>query len=289
MKWAVIGTWDMAEAGLRKASELLKAGAGAEEAVVAGVKCAEDNPQFHSVGYGGFPDCTGHVTLDGGFMDGDTLQFGAVADLEGFASAGEIAASLKDRAYCNFLVGSGAELYARTHGFAQRVNLTPEALALYQKENVESHDTVCFIALDQNGRICVCTSTSGLKGKSPGRVGDTPMPGSGYYAVSEIGGAASTGVGEDISKGALSFQAVQLMKNMDVQQAAEKSVQDLHDLLTEKNGKAREMSLIALDHEGNFGAGTNVDFPFGYVSDETELTMFAAVNQKGKVLIRKKD
>ena len=289
MKWAVIATWDMAEAGIQKAAAMLENGSTAKEAVIAGVKTVEDNPAFHSVGYGGYPDRTGHVTLDGGFMNGDTMQFGAVADLEEFASAGEIAASLADQPYNNFLVGQGAHDYALSHGFAQRNNLTSNTLARYEKENEKSHDTVCFIALDQYGTICVCTSTSGLKGKEPGRVGDTPMPGIGYYAVSEYGGAAATGVGEDISKGALSYEAVQLMRTMDVQQAAEESVHGLKVLLQKKKQGVRSMSLIALDHNGKFGVGTNVDFPFGYASSEIEPFMYIAFNQNGRTVIRKKE
>jgi isoaspartyl peptidase/L-asparaginase-like protein (Ntn-hydrolase superfamily) len=286
MKWAVISTWEMSKEGLKKASVILARGGRAEEAVLAGVQDVESNPQFHSVGYGGFPDRTGHVTMDAGFMDGDTMQFGAVCALEGFASAAEVACSLKGREFNNVLAGRGADEYARELGFRKQNNLTAEALSLMDQE--DSHDTVCFVALDQMGTICVCTSTSGLKGKEPGRVGDTPMPGCGYYAVSEIGGAAATGVGEDICKGVLSYQAVQLMKRRSVKEAAEQAVDELVNLLQVKGQAARDMSLIALDREGSFGIGTNVIFPFCYASSEDEPALYEAESIQETVVIRRK-
>ena len=113
MKWAVISTWKMSLEGCRKAADLLAKGESASEALTVGIEDVEDNASFSSVGFGGLPALDGHVYLDGGFMDGDTLHFGAVGAVEGFRSPIRIARSLVNREFNNFLVGTGAEEYAR--------------------------------------------------------------------------------------------------------------------------------------------------------------------------------
>ncbi len=277
MEWTVIGTWKMAAAGVRIAADILQQGGTAADAVTEGISDVEDNPEFHSVGYGGRPDRTCHVVLDGGFMDGDTLHFGAVGSLEGFRSPVRIARSLMDKEANNFLVGPGAEAYARANGFEERDNLTEAAKEIWKAEKdrlkklsaYDGHDTVCFLARDAHGTICAGTSTSGLFMKEPGRVGDTPVPGSGYYADSRTGAAAATGMGEEIMKGALSYACVMHMKNgMSPMEAAQKAVSDLDRELKERNGHAEAMSLIAVSRQGEWGIGTNVEFTFA-VSDSS--------------------
>jgi N4-(beta-N-acetylglucosaminyl)-L-asparaginase len=290
MDWAVIATWKMSLDGLCKASELLEMGTTVEESLIIGVNNVEDNPAFHSVGLGGRPNREGHVTMDAGFMDGDTLHFGAVADIEGFRSPIRIAQSLVDREANNLLVGRGAEEYARAYGFDQRDNLTDESKAMYQEEKgkrkdpspYRGHDTVCFLAKDIRGKICSATSTSGLFMKDPGRIGDTPFPGAGYYADSYVGAAASTGMGEEIMKGSCSFLAVQYMKQgMDVKEAADKTVRDLDNELVRRNGHAQPISLIAMDKDGNWGVGTNVPFTFTYASSSQVPTLYEVLPSVG--------
>ncbi len=289
MKYAVLATWKMAEEGTKKAAKLLAEGKDCGEAVIEGIAMVEDNPAFHSVGYGGRPNAEGRVFLDGGFMNGDTLHFGAVGSVEGFRSAVRIAASLQDGDANNFLVGEGAERYAEAHGFERRDNVTAEALELYEKEKerlkelsaYDGHDTVCFLALDQSGSLCAATSTSGLFMKQPGRIGDTPLPGVGYYADSKIGAAAATGMGEEIMKGALSYAAVRFLKDgLSAQEAAEKAVSELNDTLVERNGYANPMSLIVLAKDGSYGIGTNITFTYCYASDEEEATVHEIVVER---------
>ncbi len=289
MKYAVLATWKMAEEGTKKAAKLLAEGKDCGEAVIEGIAMVEDNPAFHSVGYGGRPNAEGRVFLDGGFMNGDTLHFGAVGSVEGFRSAVRIAASLQDGDANNFLVGEGAERYAEAHGFERRDNVTAEALELYEKEKerlkelsaYDGHDTVCFLALDQSGSLCAATSTSGLFMKQPGRIGDTPLPGVGYYADSKIGAAAATGMGEEIMKGALSYAAVRFLKDgLSAQEAAEKAVSELNDTLVERNGYANPMSLIVLAKDGSYGIGTNITFTYCYASDEEEATVHEIIVER---------
>lgn len=284
-KWAVIATWKMAENGVKITSRLLSEGTAGKEAVIDGVADVEDNPSFHSVGYSGRPNRDCRVFLDGGFMDGDTLHFGAVGAVEGFRSPVRIAKSLIDREANNFLAGPGAEEYAERNGFEKRDNLTEEMKELYQAEKekrkklsaYDGHDTVCFLTLDQAGSLCAAVSTSGLFMKDPGRLGDSPVCGSGFYADSEAGAAAATGMGEEIMKGCLSYAAVSMMKHgMSAMEAAQKAVSDLNDTLIRRNGHADPMSLICLGKDGSFGVGTNIEFTFVTADDEHEAVVMTA-------------
>lgn len=295
MKWAVIGTWDMSYEGTCIAAKTLKKKTGkCAPAVLDAIENVEDNELFHSVGNGGWPDEKCHVVLDGGFMDGDTLHFGAVGSIQGFRSPARIAYSLKDGDANNFLVGKGAEKYALEHGFEKRNNLTKDAKKRYQNEAekmkklkaYDGHDTVCFVALDQKGHMCTGTSTSGLFMKKEGRVGDTPLPGNGFYCDSLIGGACATGMGEEIMKGALSYAIVNLLDaGLSAMEAAQKAVDDLTKKLTKRNGYAQEMSVICLDKHGNFGIGTNCPFTFTYASDEMNPKIFQATPTKKGIQI----
>ena len=297
MKWAILSTWKMSYQGALEASELLSAHACAADAAVHCIQNVEDNPAFQSVGFGGLPDAEGHTVLDGGFMDGDTLRFGAVGAIEGFRSPVAIARSLKDMPFNNFLVGQGAEAYARQNGFEERDNLTPESFERYQKEkdqnqelcSYDGHDTVCALALDETGSMCAGVSTSGLFLKKKGRVGDSPVIGSGYYADSTIGAAAATGVGEDIMKGVLSFRAVMYLRSgMSPMEAAETAVRELKDELEQRIGKCSPVSLIVLGKDGRFGVGTTIEFPFVYASDEESASLYLASSSKdGHTVIRR--
>ena len=286
----------MAEQGVRISADMLKNHSSAKDATLKGVQDVENNPSFHSVGYGGLPNKEGHVVMDAGYMDGDTLHFGAVAAMEGFYSAAEVAQSLAEGDANNFRAGTGAEKYAEEHGFAKRDNLTEEAKKIYEEKRMEElkpydgHDTVCFVGLDEKGTICTTTSTSGLFMKEPGRVGDTPMPGVGFYADSEVGGAAATGMGEEIAKGALSYAVVDRMKRgMSAQDACETAVKELDASLKKRNGYAQPMSVIALSKDGNWGAGTNIEFTFCVASEEQETTVYEMVEQDGDWVTKKKE
>ena len=99
--------------------------------------------------------------------------------------------------------------------------------------------------------------------KRPGRVGDSPLSGSGFYVDSDIGGAAATGLGEDIMKGCLSYEIVRRMgEGRTPQEACDEAVYPFIEKLKRRYGKAGEFSLIALDRAGNWGVATNVEFTF---------------------------
>lgn len=272
-KWAIIGTWKMADRGLKIGSEILSKSGSSYEAVEKSIIEIENFPFFKSVGYGGLPNERGVVELDAAFMRGDNFSIGALAGIRDFKNPISIAKKLSEEKFNSFLVGAGAEEYAYINNF-ERINmLTQKAKRTWEdrvkeirEKNLfpyDGHDTVCVISLDKNKKMAVGTSTSGLFMKKAGRVGDSPLSGSGFYVDDEIGAAAATGLGEDIMKGCLSLRTIfQMEKGLLPMEAAQKVV-DEFSLKVEKTGeKLRAVSVIALDNKGNWGIGTNVEFTF---------------------------
>ncbi|MCT3193038.1 N(4)-(beta-N-acetylglucosaminyl)-L-asparaginase [Lacticaseibacillus rhamnosus] len=271
--WGVIATWRMAHDGVKKASQLLQANGTAGDAVEALIKTVEAYPYYKSVGYGGLPNENGEVEMDAAFMDGDTLAQGAVAGIHQVLHAVSVARALSHDHYNSFLVGQGATQYAQLNGFEMRNMLTDRAKKRWEKRRAEladakikpydGHDTVGAITLAPTGSMAAATSTSGLFMKRPGRVGDSSLSGSGFYVDSDIGGAAATGLGEDIMKGCLSYEIVRRMgEGRTPQEACDEAVYPFIEKLKRRYGKAGEFSLIALDRAGNWGVATNVEFTF---------------------------
>ena len=271
--WGVIATWRMAHDGVKKASQLLQTNGTSGDAVEALIKTVEAYPYYKSVGYGGLPNENGEVEMDAAFMDGDTLAQGAVAGIHQVLHAVSVARALSHDHYSSFLVGQGATQYAQLNGFEMRNMLTDRAKKRWEKRRAEladakikpydGHDTVGAITLAPTGSMAAATSTSGLFMKRPGRVGDSPLSGSGFYVDSDIGGAAATGLGEDIMKGCLSYEIVRHMgEGRTPQEACDEAVYPFIEKLKRRYGKAGEFSLIALDRAGNWGVATNVEFTF---------------------------
>lgn len=141
----------------------------------------------------------------------------------------------------------------------------------------DGHDTVCMIGLDSEKDMAVATSTSGLFMKKRGRVGDSPVSGSGFYVDNEVGGAAATGLGEDIMKGCLSYETVQRMRNgMSPMEAAQSAVEDFSVQLRRRRGVAGAISVIAMNNKGEWGIGTNVEFTFVASTSEEEPKVYLA-------------
>lgn len=295
MKWAIIGTWRMALEGIAEAAEKLQNGADSADAIEAAIKKVEDFPLYKSVGYGGLPNENGEVELDAGFMDGDTLSIGAVGGIKDYSNPISIARKLSQERFNIFLVGAGAEEFAHKYGFERKNMLTERAKKLWQKRLAEirehnlspydGHDTVGMVCLDRNGHMVAGTSTSGLFMKKRGRVGDSPIPGSGFYVDSSIGGAAATGLGEDIMKGCLSYEVVRLMeRGVHPQQAAEKAVNDFSEKLNKKRGKAGAISVICLNNNGEWGVGTNVEFSFVVATEGCSPKVYLAYPNGSKTI-----
>lgn len=149
-----------------------------KQALSIAIRDVEDNPEYHYVGYGGYPNNEGIVETDGAYMDGNSMRFGAVAGVSGIRNPILLAMKLSDHTKDCFLCGEGAVKYALEHGLEKADLLSDEMKETYAKH--ESHDTVCMIAKDSDG-MSVGVSTSGLPYKHPGRVGDSPVVGSGFY------------------------------------------------------------------------------------------------------------
>ena len=294
MKYAMIATWRMAVEGITSSKQILEKGGTAGDAIENAIKMVEDYPFYKSVGYGGLPNEDCEVELDAAYMDGDTLDIGAVAGIKDYKNPISIARKLSKERFNCFLVGAGAEAYAHKEGF-ERVNmLTDRAKMRYQKRRKETiekglspydgHDTVGMIALDSEKKMVAGTSTSGLFMKKRGRVGDSPLSGSGFYVDSEVGGASATGLGEDLMKGCISYEIVRLMKEgYHPQEAADKAVEDLNAELKKRRGKAGDLSVVCLNNKGEFGVATNIDgFSFSVMTDDMEPTVYVCKNVNGK-------
>ncbi len=271
--YAIIGTWKMSFDGVSEGCEMLAAGAAAGDAVQHAIMRVEDEPAYNSVGYGGLPDKTGHVMTDASYMDGQTLRFGAIMSAENIRNPIHAARLLCGRETNCLLAGRGAEQFAVEQGLPMRDMRTAESLKQWrealQQENrkmdaYNEHDTVCVLALDENGRMIAGTSTSGLFMKEPGRVGDSPIIGSGFYCDARYGAAAATGLGEDIMRGCLSYEIVSLMRSgLSVQKACEQAVKALSERKIQLGEDAGSISVIALSPNGETGAATTLPvFPF---------------------------
>ena len=268
--WGLIATWRMALEGVEQASRGLAAGGDAGDAIEQAVRAVEDFPYYKSVGYGGLPNEEMEVELDAAFMDGDTFDLGAVAAIRDFANPVSIARRLSREPVNCLLVGEGAEKFAHKEGFERKNMLTDRAKIHYRNRKKEiaetelkpysGHDTVGMVCLDERGKMTCATSTSGLFMKRKGRVGDSPVSGSGFYVDSRAGGASATGLGEDVMRGCVSYEIVRLMREgMHPQEACDKAVSEFDRELRERRGKAGDLSLIAMNPKGEWGVATNIE------------------------------
>ncbi len=293
--WAIIATWRMAKEGLDEAVEILEAKGTAGDAIEKAIINVEDNPYYKSVGYGGLPNEHCVVELDAAYMDGTTMDIGMVAAVEDVKNPISVARHLSHLKTNNMLVGKGARDYALEHGFKITGMLTDRAIIHYKNRLKEAqteltpyvgHDTVGMVSLDENGNMTSATSTSGLFMKKTGRVGDSPIIGSGFYVDSEIGGASTTGLGEDLMKGVVSYEIVRLMEEgYHPQQAAEKVCFDLDAKLIKRRGQAGDISLVALNNKGEWGVASNIkDFSFAVATKTEENTVYIT-NRVGNKMV----
>lgn len=294
--WGIIATWRMAVEGITEADKMLKEGADAGDAIETAIKEVEDFPFYKSVGYGGLPNEEMEVELDAAYMDGDTLDIGAVAAIKDYANPISIARRLSHEKVNSMLVGEGAEKFAHKEGFERKNMLTDRAKIHYknrvkevQQQEIKpysGHDTVGMVCLDQHGKMTAATSTSGLFMKKKGRVGDSPISGSGFYVDSKVGGASATGLGEDLMKGCISYEIVRLMKEgKHPQEACEIAVNDLNKELIERRGKAGDLSLIAMNNKGEWGVATNIEgFSFAVATEGQEPIVYLTKNIDGKCI-----
>jgi N4-(beta-N-acetylglucosaminyl)-L-asparaginase len=283
MDWMIASTWSVSFLGCGMAAQKMKSGCSAMEAIQALAASVELDPDVDNVGYAGFPNYEGEVELDAACMDGKTMKLGAVAGMKGYANPFEIAVRVMKESPPNLLVGAGAEEFAARMGFSQTELLTEANRKEWIRRRLEmdnsnskpgetafGHDTVGIVALDLNGDMAAGTSTSGLAMKMRGRVGDSPLAGSGFYVDNDIGGAVATGVGEEIMKGCLSFHTVELMRQgLSPLEAATSAVRRLHARLERTGKPVGNMAVVCADRFGCHAAAANHE-GFAYVAATAE-------------------
>lgn len=256
-----ICTWRFPEAN-NTAGKALEEGKSALDAVIEGVAIEENNILNTTVGKGGAPDREGDVTLDACVMspEGDC---GAVLCVKNIKNVASLARKVMEETPHVMLAGAGAESFALAQGFAKENLLTDESKKAWQEWlktssykpiiNIENHDTIGMLAIDARGDIAGACTTSGLGYKMAGRVGDSPIVGSGLFLDNEIGGAVATGMGEEVVKTVGSFLIVELMRNgMSPQDACEEAI---HRIVKKSdNYKNFQIAYIAINKAGETGA-----------------------------------
>lgn len=283
--------------GIRESWRVLQGKGSAVEAVEAGIRLVEANPDDHSVGLGGYPDLLGDVTLDAGIMDGRDLAAGAVAALRNYRHPISVARMVMERLPHVLLAGAGADRFAAEMGFKAEDLMTDEVRAVWQEHLREilpgdvldclgerrdlwhwaevaanperSTGTVNFIARDAKGSVCAGVSTSGWAWRYPGRVGDSPIVGAGFYADDRYGAAACTGMGEMAIRAGTARSVVHyLQMGLSAEAAGRKAMEDLNSLGGPYLGG---MNLLAVDRDGNHaGYSSSEGRSYIYITDGME-------------------
>lgn len=287
---------------VERAMQLVREGRDCCEAVVEGVRINEDDPEDMTVGLGGLPNEEGVVELDASVMHGPTHKSGAVAGVRGIKNVARLALTVLRRTDHCLIVGEGAVRFAREHGFVEENLLTEKARAawLRWKETLSRDDdwlgddqidrwksdakdtprigdqkaalldvlhttgTIHCGAVDKDGDLGSCTTTSGLSWKIPGRVGDSPVIGAGNYCDNDIGSAGCTGRGEAAVVTLAAHTMVMAMgTGLTPTQAALKVAAIIADKCTRERRNRDErgrpnfnVSLYALRKDGAFGAAS---------------------------------
>lgn len=228
--------------------EALAAGGGALDAVIAAVRVVEDDPSCNA-GTGAVLTSRGTLELDACVMDGVSLASGAVAVLPAFRNPIDIARAVLEDGRYHLLVGDGAAAFARSRGFTPcdpEDMITPERRAESEgRGNFDRGNTVGAVARDSSGRLAAATSTGGIAGTDPGRVGDAPLVGAGTYA-DEDAACSCTGEGEAFARACAAFWTVEHAGD-GAQTAAERSVARVLQRYGGYGG------LILLDRSGDIG------------------------------------
>lgn len=272
---------------VEKAMEMIRSGADALDAVIAGVNIVEDDPEDTSVGYGGLPNEEGVVELDAAVMHGPSYRGGAVAGLRNIKNPSKVARLVMERTDHVLIVGEGALRFAKAHGFKEENLLTDKAREawLKWKENLnneddwlpphsiedtdigqliqryfQNHGTIHCSALDVAGNLSCVTTTSGLPYKIPGRVGDSPIIGAGLFVDNEVGAAGSTGRGEANLLNCSSVMIVEWMRQgRSPEEACLLACRRINDrcrekrLMDEKGRFKYNVKFYAINKKGEYG------------------------------------
>lgn len=262
--------------GFSTSVDLLRAGSPSLEAMVAGISKVEAEPLVRSVGYGGWPNMLGVMECDAGVMDGTTREVGSVGAVPDTLHVAALAHEVLKRLPHVMLTGDGARRFASEIGFSTQDMLLDDSRKVWwerlQKEMSAAEaaafpdtplapllktitdpervrDTTVFLSADPARGIHAATSTSGWAWKYPGRLGDSPIPGAGFYADSRYGAAACTHTGEMTMRCATSRTIVLAMKlGYALRDAIRLAIEELDELA---EGFLGGVVIHAVDAKGN--------------------------------------
>ncbi len=293
----VVSTWDFGKAANAEAWKILSSQGKAIDAIEAGAKVPEADESNKTVGYGGYPDRDGHVTLDACIMDHNG-NCGAVMCLEHIVHPISVARLVMEKTPHVILVGEGALDFALANGFKKENLLTPDSEKAWKEwlkkanynpiiniENkkinepvagafpgsIDNHDTLGILALDSMGHLSGGCTTSGMAFKMHGRVGDSPVIGAGLFVDGEIGAATSTGVGEEVIRCVGSHLVVEYMRQGNSPYDACKKVVERIAKRDIEKAKTIQIGFLAIDKFGNHGAfALQKGFSYAIRSDNQE-------------------
>ena len=271
----LLSTWSFSRPEHESAFARLGPGCDPLDAAMHVADAVEADPEVDSVGYGGLPDASGGVSLDALVMRSPAEHGSAIA-MTKVRQAAAAARLVMEKSPHRIIAGPGADAFAIQHGLPEEELLAPAARErwevwrddpqqdpgqrpwdsglgrLYRTEG--GHDTVCVLAQNDQGLAGVCT-TSGMPWKTPGRVGDSPIPGAGLYVHPRYGAATITGTGELVIGNCASFSVVESMR-----QGADPSRAIAHLLelvLAEQPVKPEDqLGVIAIGPDGHWAAGS---------------------------------
>ncbi|NBN77655.1 asparaginase [Microvirga tunisiensis] len=262
--------------GFARTVAALKAGTYGIDAMIEGIAEVEREPKVRSVGYGGWPNMIGEMECDAGVMDGTTREVGCVGAVPSTIPVAALAREVMRRLPHVMLTGAGARRFADECGFARDDALFPDSKRVWwerleQELSPEERakfpdiplaplnhtitdpervrDTTVFLARDAAGGTHAVTSTSGWAWKYPGRLGDSPIPGAGFYADSRYGAAACTHTGEmTMRAGTARSIVLGLRMGLSLIEAVDLAVADVRDLTA---GFIGALVIHAIDIHGN--------------------------------------
>ncbi|MFK7923020.1 MAG: isoaspartyl peptidase/L-asparaginase family protein [Bacteroidia bacterium] len=254
-------------AGLQQALQigrkLLEDGSPALDAAEATVNALENNPLYNA-GKGAVYAGDGKHYLDASIMRGDNREAGSVAGITGVKNPISLARAVMERSRYVMMIGSGAEDFAKQQNlemvspeyfhdelrYQQWLEIKDTSITQldHAHKGEKNWSTVGAVALDQTGNIASATSTGGMTNKQFGRVGDTPIIGSGCYANNLTCGVCCTGHGEPFMRSVVAYDLSCLIeyKGMSLKDAAQHLVQEKLVAIEGEGG------LIALDAQGNY-------------------------------------
>lgn len=271
----LVSTWGFGRQANEAALRVMQQGGSTLDAVEQGIWVTEADLSNSSVGIGGTPNAEGVVQLDACLMWGPGHRAGSVAAIEGIAHPISAARRVMEKTSHVMLVGEGARKFALAEGLETAQMPTEERRRAWlqwkaeqeARQKAQGHDTIALLILDAEGHLAGGCSTSGRGYKLPGRVGDSPILGSGLYVDEEVGAAGATGIGENIMRYCGSFLAVEFMRQgLHPQEACAEVVRRI----ARSEGRADlSINFVALDRQGRHGAaGTDEGFQYALTTPE---------------------